>query len=251
MKNTKLTFIIVIVANLILLTGCPKTPPPPPPVEVVEVIKVGVMLDKSGSAKSTRTKQPTIEDIQPIINRIKQSGGELGVGLVTDNSNKSLVRLRVEVRPTLPVKPTSETFKGDADKFASAYKEYNQKKALYEENIVSWNQETEKRVQKFLSEVEQLLSLEPKAKRTDVMNALNRVDLFLAEKDPSFPVNAKKVIILNSDAQDNVKAKLNALNSGARLIVVNGIGSVGSLKDLKPELFESLEAAINQIVKGE
>lgn len=231
-----------------LLTGCPSTPPPPlpPPVQVT-ALKVGLMLDKSGSANSTRTAQPSVEDIQPIIDKTREVGGEFAVGLISDDSNRPLIRLRIDPPPVEPVKPNDV---GDADQIATEYDKYNKDQKVYEKQAKAWEQETEKRINKFVSEIEPILRLKANARRSDVLNALNRVDLYLGEKDPVFSTNIRKVIILNSDAQDNVKAKLNTLNSGARLIVVNGIGSVGSLKALNPELFESLKSAVNHIVKG-
>ncbi|HSK73470.1 MAG TPA: hypothetical protein VK892_17360 [Pyrinomonadaceae bacterium] len=241
----------LFICGSLLLTGCSSgsssvLPPLGSPVKV-SPIKVALLLDKSGSANVTRTNQPSFEDLQPVVDRLKLAGGEFALGLVTDNSNKSLLRLRIEPPPVEPAKPADE---GDAEKIAAEYDEFRQAQSDYLRLLSEWKTETENRVSKFSSDATELLKTPADAKKTDVFNALNRVDLALAEKDRVFSEDVKKVIILNSDAQDNVKAKLNKLNSGAKLIVVNGIGSVGSLKDLNPELFESLETAVNQVVKG-
>jgi hypothetical protein len=41
------------------------------------------------------------------------------------------------------------------------------------------------------------------------------------------------------------------MTSGARLIIVNASGSVGSLESLRPLRFESMDAAINFVYKTE
>ncbi|MBX3291553.1 MAG: hypothetical protein KF881_01535 [Acidobacteria bacterium] len=255
MQNKPMTIIrnILIAAGIsAFLASCGNNTgmdtPISPAGQTARVMKIGLMLDKSGSAESTRTKQPSLEDIQPLIERIKQSGGELAVGLISDNSNMPLVRLRIDLRPAAPTRPDSNEY--SAEKLAAAYDKYDVDTKAYKTKFAAWEVETSRRVERFTADVAKLFQQKPNSRRTDVMNALNRVDLFLSEKDP-FPADTARVIILNSDAQDNVKAKLMPLTSEARLIVVNGIGSVGSLKALNPELFESLESAIDQITRGE
>jgi hypothetical protein len=246
------SLIISLACFLSSLTGCHTnvdvdTPSSPVVIHAVG-LKAGLMLDKSGSANSTRTTQPTIADLQPLIDRIRRTGGELAVGIISDDSNRPLIRLRIEPPPAMPVEPIEL---GDADQSAAAYDKYQQDQEAYVKEKKTWDEETEARINRFKTNVAPILNRKPNAKHSDVINAVNRVDLAFSEKDPTFPPAGRKVIILNSDCQDNVKAKLNKLTSGVRLVVVNGVGSVGSLKDLNPELFESLTSAINEIVKGE
>jgi hypothetical protein len=60
-------------------------------------VKVALMGDKTGSTEKTRTQQIQSEDRNQLVELISHCGGEIALGFVTDESNRSLVRLRVEV----------------------------------------------------------------------------------------------------------------------------------------------------------
>ncbi|MBS1790504.1 MAG: hypothetical protein JST85_22475 [Acidobacteria bacterium] len=215
-------------------------------------IRIASMIDKTGSANQTRTQQPGADSFKPIIERLHKSGGELSVGLIRDNSNRPLLRLRIDTPPTAPVKPNDD--KEDyADVLAEKQDEYDKKLRAYKREYLAWEQETERRVAQFTTDLQPLLDQPANAKRTDVFNALFRADLFLAEQEVGFKEPAQKFILLNSDCKDNIgaRAKKLTLRSDAQLLVVNGVGSIGPLERFKPKLFESLDAAMRYVVKEE
>lgn len=214
-------------------------------------IRVATMLDKTGSANKTRTQQPGADSFKPVIERLCVSGGELSVGIIRDNSNRPLLRLRIETPPA-PVKPNDD--KEDyADVLAEKQDEYDKKLRAYKQEYKAWEEETERRVAQFTTDLQPLLNQPANARHTDVFNALFRADLFLAEQEVGFKKPSQKFILLNSDCQDNVgiSAKRLTLQSGAQVIVINGVGSIGPLKSFKPVLFESLDAAMRYVVKGQ
>ena len=57
------------------------------------------------STLTTRTQQLQIDELDLPISLLRQRGGEIGFGLINDNSNFSLKRLRVAVPPAAPVPP--------------------------------------------------------------------------------------------------------------------------------------------------
>jgi hypothetical protein len=254
MSKVLLPPFVTFILSSLFLSGCATRPrsqqagaAAPPPCVAAKPVKIALMLDKTDSANSTRTQQPNLDMLQPLVNCLRSTGGELAVGLISDDSNKPLLRLRIEPPPQAPSKPPEG---GDADEVAQRLDRYNNDANDYQARLTAWASSTDDRLKKFTDDVQPLLSQAPTAHRSDVLNALNRSDLYLAEKDPDFPEGTQRLIILNSDCQDNVRAPLNKLRSNAQLFVVNGVGSVGSLAQFNPVPFESLTSAINYVVQG-
>lgn len=217
---------------------------------LAEPIKVAGLTDVTGTAPQTRTKQLTVEDFMPVINRLKKTGGELGVGLINEKSDKPLLRLRIEIPPVEPAKPTEE---GDVDALAEQMDKYQSEKQDFDKRFSEWKTETNNQTELFLIELKRLLDRPPTAQRSAVSAAIERGDLFLSENDPDFPKETtKKFILLNSDCQNNVGKSRVQLKSKAQIIVVNGVGSLGYLANLepKPDLYESFDGAVRIITKG-
>ncbi|HMF55912.1 MAG TPA: hypothetical protein VK619_06110, partial [Pyrinomonadaceae bacterium] len=66
-----------------------------------------------------------------------------------------------------------------------------------------------------------------------------------------WPGQTHSFIILNSDGADTTKRKPVEIRSGARLLLINGSGSVGTLGSLNPLRFESKQAAFDFITAKE
>lgn len=269
MPNKSVALAIVLASVLGLLTligsGCGEisgtesgvvsTPTPTSTPEVIEEpLSIGIGFDQTDSANSTRTEQPGVEALQPLIDRIKRRGGEIGVTLIRDRSNRPLLRLRIDSPPTEPTKP-SDT--GNAYEVAKQLDQYDSDHQNYETKHRDWQRVTESRINAFIQNLKPLLAQRANARATDLFNALTRLDLFLAERNQEFApgLSSRKLILLASDCQDNVGAPRQPLKSGAQVIIVNGVGSLGSLEkmDPTPMQFESLESAIRfiSVKKGE
>jgi hypothetical protein len=251
---------VVTLAALLLLSGCfdpPSSSVVAPPNKVVAAasvaapLKVGVMSDKTASAGHTRTPQLAPDDLNPLIELVCQRGGELGVGLVTDYSNNSLVRLRVETPPAPPREPTKEEREGNAFDVAHLMDSYKAERAKYEEVKKQRDEEVGRRVEEFRAAVSELLARKPDARRSDVWGALRRAELFLSESDVGWAQPTHRYLLLVSDAQDNAGQPRLTLKSGAQLLIVNGSASLGSIASLNPQPFESPAAAFHHIVAAE
>lgn len=244
--------ILAASAAMTLTTGCVDTPgattpeataaapvptPAPPPGPPV---KLGVMNDKTGSAGETRTQQLTAADLDPLIELLRRRGGELALGLITDDSNRPLLRLRLDAPPAPPPPPPKE---GNAFEVAERMDAYRSARAAYEREAKEREDGAERRIEEFRRAAAELLSRKPDARRSDVWGAIQRADLFLAEEDAGWTRPPDRFIALISDAQDNARRPRAALRSGARLLVVNGAGSLGSVGSLDPVRFESPAAA--------
>lgn len=239
----------------------PASPPmsratdPPAMRMIIAPVEIGLMIDKTGSTKWTRTQQLEPEDLKPLIDLLRRTGGEIGVGLISDDSNRSLLRLRVEVPPIEPKVDIQDPQVGDLDAYEAAQKQRdnNAKRAELEKNQVSyldaktaWEKQTGQDIQQFSLELKKLLSVKPKFGASDVWGGIARCELFLAEDNSVWPQGATphRFLALVSDGQHNVASNSQvSLNSGARLLLINGSRSVGELGHLNPLMFESAQAA--------
>jgi hypothetical protein len=249
-----------MLAALLLLSGCFDPPSSsvvttPPKIvasaSVAPPLKVGVMSDKTGSAGHTRTPQLATDDLNPLIELVCQRGGELGVGLVTDYSNNSLVRLRVEAPPAPPREPTKEEREGNAFDVARLMESYRTERAAYQKAMQGRDEGIGRRVEEFRAAVSELLARKPDARRSDVWGALRRAELFLSESDVGWSQPMHRYLLLVSDAQDNAGQPPLTIKSGAQLLIVNGSASRGSIASLNPQPFESSSAAFRYIVAAE
>jgi hypothetical protein len=207
------------------------------------------MGDKTGSTEKTRTQQIQSEDLNQIVELISRCGGEIALGFVTDESNRSLVRLRVEVpepppsTPQLKDKPAFEAARSEDD--------YRKKKAEHEKKMEKWAEQTNLRKARFAKEAEAWLAQSPNFMRSDVWGALQRAELFIDENSASWPQPPHRYIVLVSDGEDNVNRPGVTINSETQLILINGSATVGSLQRLNPHRFESLDAALRHIIASE
>jgi len=210
-------------------------------------IRIVLFQDKTGSANDTRTVQLTEADFAAPIKLLRCTGGELGVGVVDDLSNRPLVRLRIDAPPAPPALPQARNvFQRAADDG-----DYQQRMKDYNDGVAKWTLETDRRVQAFLAQAGQLLKQKANAKKTNVWSAVARADLYLNESDATWPRPTHRYAVFNSDAVDTARSKAIELKSGAQLIVVNGVGSVGVLDSLKPDRFEAVQAAFDFIAAKE
>jgi len=200
-------------------------------------VKIALLLDQTRSTNWTRTPQLRPEDLELLIELIKRCGGELALGLIRDESNRSLVRLRVERPPETPEAPNP----------LRALKA----RPLYERRRKEWETETAEGIRRFREAAAMLLERPADAGCTDLWGAVLRADLFLAEEDATWGAEISRWAVLVTDGHHNCGHGPVAMHSGARLLVVNGSASLGSLAALKPARFESPQAAFRYVVQAQ
>ena len=201
-------------------------------------VKIAVFCDKTKSTATTAVEQATLVRFDPLIQLLSDIGGELGFGFIREKSASPLVRYRVEPRP--PKLPP-----GSHNVIAVAIAAPQLRKTEEERQRAEGL-----RLAAFRRTLEPLLLQPADSRRTDIFGALERADLFLAEPEPSWRAPARKYIVLLSDGRDNVHRPAVPLQSGARILLINGSASVGSLAPYGPVRLESLDAAI-RLIQGE
>ncbi len=217
-------------------------------IESIHPVKICLVQDKTGSANSTRTPQIQFNELGPIIEILKQKGGEISFGLIRDQSNRSLLRLRIDAPPSEPVKPSE---KGNAFVVAKEKGKYAKEFARYQNKLEQWQAESEKQVTIFGKAVNFLAEQKPNAPLSDIWGAVLRCDLFLSESDASWRQSSRRTAVFITDGLHNTNSRFIPMKSGAKVIMVNGSASLGSLEKLKPVRFESPEAAFRFIVAEE
>jgi hypothetical protein len=203
--------------------------------------------DKSRSVKSARLAPLREHDLMTLINVLRETGGELSFGLIGESSDRPLLRLRIPAPPTRPARREAQNPFERAEQDAAFQEEMRN----YETRRQSWEAEVNQRIGGFMEAARPRLQEPARDKVTDISSALDRAELFLNEPDAVWPAEAHRYIILNSDGVDTARRRTVEIKSGARLLLINGTGSLGALAALHPLRFESKEAAFDFIAATE
>jgi len=213
---------------------------------VCRPVKVVVIQDRTGSINLTGTPTLKAEDFDSLIDLLLCYGGELGFGLISDNSNRGLVRLTIDYPPAQPMEPSKE---GNPYKVAKKCEEYRCEMEEFNRRLAAWQEASGQRIDRFKAQVTTVLKKEELARRTDVWDSVRRADLFLSEDNSAWGEKLLIYAVLITDGQDNVKKdRVVAMKSGAKLLLVNSFDTTGGLKDLNPLKFESIESAMRFII---
>jgi hypothetical protein len=230
----------------------PSTPAPVPKVTdtvaVLPPLCAAAFADKTGSMKAARTDDLSPATLKPLCDRLLVTGGEIGFGLIQDRSNKPLIRVYVPMPPEPPV--SAPPVPGNIFVAANTKKREGAERKKYEAARQAWLADATARIKAFIAAVTPLLVMPANARRTDIRSAIERADLFLAEPSP-FSRTPECGVILLSDGVDNVNTNpIPKLKSNARVVIANGIGSVGAVGVLSPVRFESVDAAMRYVAGG-
>lgn len=213
---------------------------------VCKPVKVAVLQDKTGSIDWTGTPTLKEENLDSLIDLLLYCGGELGFGLISDDSNRGLVRLTIDFPPAQPMEPSKE---GNPFKVAKKHEAYQREMDEFNKRLAKWQEESERRIVKFKAQVNTILKREKLARKTDVWDSVRRADLFLSEDDSAWGQKPLVYAVLITDGQDNVKKeRVVTMKSSAKLLLVNSFDNVGALKGLNPLKFESIESALRFII---
>lgn len=206
-----------------------------------------VLNDKSASVKSARMAPLTEGDLVALIEILRRTGGALAYGEIGESKDRPLVRLHVTAPPAPPQKPDSQ----NAFERSEQEGRYEEQSATHKAEYEKWEAEVNRKAEAFLEEVRPRLRSPAHDRATDLNAALSRADLFLGE--PAWPESAHPYVILNSDGVNTVRhSPPFKFRSRARIVLVNGTGSVGNvLGPLDPLRFESLQSALQFIADTE
>ena len=261
MKYPVLLSIIILSLCAGLLIGCGLDPDAAGQESTLEAeeadvcnrpVKVVFQQDKTGSATEHYTPQFALADLEPLFDGLQRCGGELAVGLINQQSNRTLTRLFLP-EPSLNAPPRKPSENGNPFYVKEAMAAYEDSLTVYQQEQNLLARESQARIDTFKARAATLLESAPDAKRTDVWGAVRRAELLLAEPDHGWTQPPQKYMVIISDALDNAKAPPVEvpLKSGATVVLVNGAPTLGSLEALEPVRFESISSAIRYITQAE
>ena len=246
-----LLVLAVILLSIMLSLGCVSKPTTKPDQVVVSAVvsplKVVVMQDRTGSVDTTRTPRIAAAEIDELIEIVKRRTGEIAFGFIDNDSNESLVRLRITAPPVAPVEPDNE---GNPYKVAERVAAYRKAKAAYDKEQTNWQNDVDRRVETFKSTIQPMIEDKKRYGATDIIGGLTRADLFLSESRPGSGMGQQtNVIVLITDGLDNVRRTPEEIKSGATIVLVNSSHSKGVLSKYQTETFESIEAAFRFVAE--
>jgi hypothetical protein len=210
-------------------------------------VRVACMLDQTESTHETRVPQLKVGDFEDLLSLISEVGGELAVGAIRDQSDRPLLRCRMEPRPAQeliqPPDPNMNVFQRQ-----KLIRKYLADKQEADRQDAAWRDRNRMRADSFRRKLQELLGL-PLADRTDIRSALARARLFLDEPDGDETQPPFRFCLLHTDGLETLRARgpLASMGSGTTVLVVNGSASLGLLAPLHPVQMEGFAAAVRYL----
>jgi hypothetical protein len=242
MKLIGYTAVLFAAAITIGSMSPPRRPTPTPkPVTAEQATsapcRVALLLDGTESFETARIRV-SLDDLAPLFDCLRASGGEIGFGRITDDSDMPLIRCYVPEPPAPPVFPPPQT----GNVFANA-------NARTREDAERKKYEAKRRIRAFIAAITPIFATPPTAPRTDIIGAIARGDLMLAEPSPFRRPPQGAIVVITDGFHNATAGTAPKLRSNAQVVIVNGIGSLGILEKLTPRAlpFESTAAAIRYI----
>lgn len=217
------------------------------------------ILDKTGSTEQNKIPNYTEEQLATIAKALQERGGEFRLLALCSDSDKVLAHLKLPVPATAPavVAPLPEENTINAIEYAKSQEEretkvaeYNQQKAAFDRANQAQLKANEVQIAIFLKAAKSVLAAPPTCQSTDIVGGIKRVDLYLNERQPAGAIPARKVAFFITDGEHNTTAAKQPpeMKSKPEIIVVSPGSGAGMLEQLNPVKFESIDAAIVDIL---
>jgi hypothetical protein len=232
-----------------------------PPVKIQSLVPVitFISLDKTGSTVSSKIPAAKSTDFQPLVEQIKQRGGEVRVGVICNDSDKPLASFYLAEPPTIPTAPDPLPKNGQVNPLdlPKLRKEHSAKVTDYEKQMASYktlvaerNKEADRRSQDFITQLDALTSKPSNCQSTDIVGMVKRGDIFLGEKN-RWKQTPKKFALLITDGLETHQAPPKSLRftSEPKVVLVSSGGQAGILQPLlgNNQPYESIASAVRFI----
>jgi hypothetical protein len=228
-------------------------------VQLLPPVITFVSLDKTNSTASTKIPAAKSTDFQPLVEQIKQRGGEVRVGVICNDSDKPLASFYLAEPPTIPtapapLPPTGKVNPLDLPKLRKEHSakvtDHEKQMASYKTLIAERDKEADQRSQDFITQLEALTSKPSKCQSTDIVGMVKRGDLFLGETN-RWQQTPKKFALLITDGLETHQAPPKSLHftSEPKVVLVSSGGQTGILQPLlgNNQPYESIASAIRFI----
>ena len=270
------SYFSLLLALSCLLPGCQFQPPKPeltlltdsnaiagvPPVadrNKLTPIQIAAIIDKTGSTEPNKIPNFTEEQLKTIAKGLQERGGEFRLLALCSDSDKVLAHLNIPVPAIAPatVAPLPEENTINSIEYAKLQEDREAKVAVYQKQKATFDRANQAQVKVnqvqiaiFLKAAKSVLAAPPTCQSSDIVGGINRVDLFLNERQPAGAIPARKVAFFITDGEHNTTGatKPPEMKSQPEIIVVSPGAGAGMLEQLQPIKFESIDAAIADIL---
>jgi hypothetical protein len=231
----------------------------PPQVTDLMPLHLAGILDKTGSTEPNKIPNYTKEQLKTIAKALQVRGGEFRLLALCSDSDKVLAHLKIPVPAKAPaaVAPLPEENTINTIEYVKLQAEREAKVAVYEKQNAAFDRANqaqfkanEVKIDIFLKATKPILAASPTCKATDIVGGIERVDLFLNERQPAGAIPARKVAFFVTDGEHNTTKATTPpeMKSKPEIIVVSPGAGAGMLEQLEPHKFESIDAAIEDIL---
>ena len=208
--------------------------------------RVAVLADKTGSAAHNRTPEIQPEELDPLYEQIVRCGGEIALGVLTDRSNRPLLRVRV-AEPTPP--PAATDPRQNPFDYARRHAEEVKTLSRLQKEDEERQADAGERIREFDQAAKPLLAASAKALCSDIFGGLRRANLFHGEPPSLWRRAPRQFTVLVSDAEANCGAPNFEPLPGVKLLMVNGAPGLGSLEGRELIRLERFEAGVEFILQ--
>jgi hypothetical protein len=222
-------------------------------------LELATIIDKTGSTGPNKIPDVTEEQLKTIAKGLQARGGEFRLLALCSDSDKVLAHLKMPVPATAPaaVAPLPEENTINSIEYAKLQDEREAKVAAYDKQKVAFDRANQAQLKAnevqiaiFLKAAKSVLAAPPTCQATDIVGGIKRVDLFLNERQPAGAIPAREVAFFVTDGEHNTTAETKPpeMKSKPEIIVVSPGAGAGMLELLQPNKFESIDAAIEDIL---
>ena len=201
----------------------------PAPKQEKQPIKIIVFADKTGSIKDNSIPKLKKENLQKLLDYIKENGGELALSDITHISKDNLITIKNIPKPVLQQGETAEEFN-------KRIKKWKKKSPSFDIDNFFSN-----------SKVISILNYSKLYNATNIADAIDLANLYLNTKNIFFNSNIKQIAIFITDGKDNVKNQF-PNKFCCKLYMISRSSNAETLKSFNPIIHPSIESAIDEII---
>lgn len=232
--------------------------------------RIALVKDETLSSETHRIPPMTLGGVQPLLDLLKQKGGEIALIGLCNTSNRPALRVHIDSPPRLSAsdlqqtdRPTAPDTRGvspfklaeikaeDQNKFARYQQLEQENQAViqqHQEELTQWQADTEQKLETFSTQLKPLLEKPATCTSTNVWSALRRADTFLGEVDGGWAKPPKNFALLVTDGLHNTDTPSVQMQSDAEILLVNGSGESGIFVNFQHRSFEAVSAAVRYLV---
>ena len=232
--------------------------------------RIVVVKDNTLSREQHHLPPMTLDAVQPLLDLLKQYGGEFALITLCDRSDRPAERVYIATPPTLSPsalhqtnKPTPPDTKGISPfQLEDIQQEYQDKQTRYQQQqaenkqivaqhqaaLAQWEQDSEQTLETFSAQIKPLLEAPATCRESNVWEAILRSDSFLIESHEIWAHSPKNFLLLLTDGLHNTDTPPVQMEANAEVVLVSGSGESGVFGSFHHQSFEAVDAAVRYIV---